>query len=178
MVPGSRNRRSGRVKGKLPVVVLCMCLCILQATSAVPDVEMTGFRIIQETENGRWEIQADKAYYDDRGDVILQEVTARMVSDGTERVTVASDKGLYESEELILYLEGRVVVASALGSRFEAAKLKWDGPRAVMTAENGVTLQRESLKVLGTSVKYTVDSGIAQMHGNVRTTWVEGSVRP
>ena len=136
---------------------------------------MTGFKIIQETDNGRWEIQAGKAFYDGKGDVILKEVSARMISDGMESVTVVSDNGRYESDQLILYLEGHVSVASVWGSRLETPNLKWDGPGAVMVAGDGVQLNRPGLEILGKSVRYTVNSGIAVVDGGVRTTLSERS---
>jgi len=140
-------------------------------------VEMTGFKIIQETDSGRWEIQAEKAYYDGRGDVILQKVFARMITGGMESVSVVSDKGRYETEGLILHLEGHVIVTNGWGSRFEAPILKWDGPGAVMEAGGGILFRRGGMKVLGESVRYTVNSGTAIVDGGVRTTWDERSDR-
>ena len=178
MIPRFKNRRKSCFEGNLPAAILCLFLLFPQTTGAVSDVEMTGFKIIQETDSGRWEIQADKAFYDGRGDVILEEVSARMISDGNESVSVVSDKGRYESEKLILHLEGHVVVVSGWGSRLETPRLKWDGPGALMLADNGVQLKRGSLKVLGGSVRYTVNSGTAIVAGDVRTTWDERSDRP
>ena len=177
MIPRFDIRWESCFKGNLSAAILCLFLFFPQTTGAVSDVEMTGFKIIQETDNGRWEIQAGKAYYDGRGDVILQEVSARMITDGMKRVSVVSDKGRYESEGLILHLEGHVVVASGWGSRFEAPKLKWDGPGAVMVADGGVQLMRGGMKVLGKSVRYTVNSGTAIVDGGVRTTLDERSER-
>ena len=170
-----KNRRETCFRGDLAAALLCLFLLFPQMSGAVSDVEMTGFKIIQETDNGRWEIQAGKAYYDGQGDVILQEVSATMISDGIESVKVVSDKGRYETEGLILYLEGHVAVASGWGSRFEAPKLKWDGPGSLMVAGEGVQLIRYGLKVLGESFRYTVNSGTAVVGGGVRTTWEEGS---
>jgi LPS export ABC transporter protein LptC len=165
-------------EGNLPAAILCLFLFFPQMAGAVSDVEMTGFKIIQETDSGRWEIQADKAFYDGQGDVILQKVSAKMISDGRESVSVVSDKGRYEPERLILHLEGHVVVTSGLGSRFETPRLKWDGPSALMLADNGVQLERGPLKVLGDTVRYTVKSGTAIVAGDVRSTWDERSDRP
>lgn len=159
----------------LSAAALSLFMLLSQTAWAVSDVEMTGFRIIQETPNGRWEIQAGKASYDVGGDVILLAVSARMVADGRERVKVSSDTGRYESDALILHLKGHVVVTSALGSRFQAPSLKWDGPAAVMTAGEGVLLQRGALKIRGERVHYKVNSGTAKIDGGVRTTWVERS---
>ena len=95
-----------------------------------------------------------------------------------ESVSVVSDKGRYESKGLILHLEGHVVVASGWGSRFETPSLKWDGPGALMLADNGVQLKRGPLKIIGDSVRYAVNSGTAKVAGEVRTTWDERSDRP
>lgn len=177
MVHRFKNRRKSCFKGNMSTAILCLFLFFPQSAGAVSDVEMTGFKIIQETDNGRWEIQAGKAYYDGEGDVILQEVSARMITDGMERVSVVSDKGRYESEGLILHLEGHVAVASVWGSRFKAPKLMWDGPGALMVAGDGIQLERGGLKVLGESVRYTVNTGTAIVDGGVRTTWDERSDR-
>ena len=175
MVSGSGSRRPAFYGCRLKAAVLCMSTVLLFSGAAYTDVEMTGFKLIQETGSGQWEIQAGIAYYDGHGDVILQEVSARMVDNGVERVRVASAKGRYESDGLILHLEGDVTVASAWGSRFETANLKWDGPRAVMMADGGVELVRKGWKVMGQSVKYTLRSGTAVIDGGVRTTLDEGS---
>jgi len=167
------SRRGGCFKAAISVAIPCLLLMLPQGSGAVSDVEMTGFKIIQETGGGRWEIEAGKASYDGRGDVILQEVSARMIAKGVERVRVVSDNGRYDSKGLILYLEGNVSVTSDWGSRFEAPNLRWDGPRAVMVAENGIQLKRGGLKVLGKTFRYAVDSGKAVIDGGVRTTWIE-----
>jgi LPS export ABC transporter protein LptC len=173
-----KNRRKSCWESNLPAAVLCLFLLFPQTTGAVSDVEMTGFKIIQATDSGQWEIKAGKAFYDGRGDVILQEVSARMVSEDMESVSVVSDKGRYESERLILHLEGHVVVTSGWGSRLETPRLKWNGPGALMLADTGVQLNRGPLKVLGGSLRYTVNSGTAIVSGGVRTTWDERSGRP
>ena len=171
MVSRLKSRRGGFLWGNLATAVLCLFLLFPQTIGAVSDVEMTGFKITQETDSGRWEIQAGKAYYDGEGDVILQKVSARMIAGDKERVSVMSDKGRYETEGLILHLEGHVNVASALGSRFESPHLKWDGADAVMVADNGVRFERGGFIILGDSFKYTVDSGTATIDGGVLTTW-------
>lgn len=173
-----RNRRDlfsrGYIaEGVLLFMTLFMFLYYPQTTGAVSEVEMTGFRITQETESGQWEIKAGKAHYNGQGDVVLMEVSARMVADGVERVTVVSDQGRYDSEGLILHLEGNVVVASGLGTQFETPRLKWDGPGAVMLAEDGVKLRRDGLEIKGQSVRYTVNNGTAIVDGHVQTTWNE-----
>ncbi|MDF1526194.1 MAG: LPS export ABC transporter periplasmic protein LptC [bacterium] len=171
-------RRKSCFEGDLPAAILCLFLLIPQLAGAVSDVEMTGFKVLQETDNGRWEIQGGKAFYDGQGDVILEKVSAKMISDGRESVNVVSDKGRYEPERLILHLEGHVVVTSGLGSRFKTPKLRWDGRSALMLADNGVQLERGPLKVLGDTVRYTVKSGTVIVAGGVRTTWDERSDRP
>ena len=173
MVSGSVSRRVSCLKSSLLSAFLFQLLLMLHATSVFSDVEMTGFRIIQETGSGRWEIQASAAYYDGQGDVILQEVSATIMDNGVERVNVVSDKGRYESTGLVLHLEGDVTVSSAWGSRFETPNLKWDGPRALMVADGGVRLMRAGWEVKGESVRYTVNSGKAIFDGGVRTIWDE-----
>jgi hypothetical protein len=175
MLTRFKSPRRSCFRGDLAAALLCLFLLFPQTTGAVSDVEMTGFKIIQETDNGRWEIQAGKASYDGQGDVILQKVSARMITDGMESVKVVSDKGRYETEGLILYLEGHVAVVSGWGSRFEAPKLKWDGPGSLMVAGEGVQLIRYGLKVLGESFSYAVNSGTAVVGGGVRTTLEERS---
>lgn len=175
MLTGSANRRGSCLTRNLFIAALIVFVMFLSAAPAFSDVEMTGFTLTQETEGGRWEIRASVAYYDGHGDVILQEVSARMINNGVERVKVVSDKGRYETDGLVLYLEGAVSVASAWGSRFETPTLKWDGPRAVMEAEGGVRLLRAGWEMSGESVSYMVNSGTATVDGGVRTVWSERS---
>jgi len=171
MVPRLKSWRGSCCKVILTAALLYLFLLLPTSAVAVPEVEMTGFKIIQETDTGRWEIRADKAYYDGRGDVILKEVSARMVDKGKESIRVVSDKGRYEPAGLILHLEGNVVVASGRGSRFETPRLKWDRAGAVLVARDGVQLEHRGLKILGRSVKYTIQSGTAEVDGGVQTTW-------
>ena len=168
-----RTRKTIRFAGELPAAVFFAALILLQAVVAFSDVEMTGFRIVQETENGRWEIQAGRAYYDGKGDVNLQEVSARMTKNGIESVSVSSDKGRYETEKMILQLEGNVLVSSSSGVRFKTPRLSWNGPQALMLAERGVEVERGVLSVVGRSIRYTVDTGTALVSGGVKTTWNE-----
>ena len=175
MKGGIKDRIDDCIPIYLKVAVLCIAMIYPQTLSAVSDVEMTGFKIVQETESGRWEIQAGKAYYDGQGDVILQDVSARMSNNGEERIRVVSDKGRYDSQGLVLHLEGSVSVASGWGSKLETSKLEWNGLNATMKADGGVQLMRNGLTIMGKSVRYTVNSGTATVDGSVWTTWDEGS---
>lgn len=173
-----RRWRNSRSRIGSVVVFLIVFMSVMHGKGVLSEVVMTGFRVVQETDRGRWEIRAEKAYYDNLGDVILQEVDARMIKNGIEGVTVRSDRGRYETAALILHLEGNVSVASAWGSRFKAPNLRWDGPHAVMVADEGVLIERGELKVMGESFRYRPDTGTAVVEGGVETTMRERSVRP
>ena len=177
MASADMRVRKGFPGAGLTAVFLTVFMFLFNGETVFSEVEMTGFRIAQETDSGRWEIRADKAYYDNLGDVILHAVDARMVKDNVQGVTVKSDRGRYESSALILHLEGNVRVTSVWGYRFEAPNLRWDGPRAVMIAEGGVEIERGELKVRGASFRYTPDTGTALVDGGVKTTWYERSTR-
>jgi len=175
MVSRFKYRREDCWKGVLGTAFLCLFLLIPLTAGAVSDLEMTGFKINQETGGGRWEIKADKAYYDQHGDVILEKVSAMMRTKGKDQVTVVSDRGRYESDRMILHLEGNVVAATAWGARLRTQSLQWDGPGETMMADHGVQLTRDGLRITGQSVRYMVNTGTALLLGRVRTFWKEGS---
>ncbi|MDF1534936.1 MAG: LPS export ABC transporter periplasmic protein LptC [bacterium] len=154
-----------------------MTLSIPAATAAAPEVEMTGFTILQETDSGRWEIESAKARYDGAGDVLLTGVTATLKSPQGSVLEVVSDRGRFESDRLLLHLEGNVGVTSALGASFEAPRVRWDGSGSVLDADGGVRLTRGPLRVTGSSVRYVVSTGTAFLGGGVKSVWSEGSLR-
>lgn len=145
--------------------------------AAAPEVEMTGFTILQETDSGRWEIESAKARYDGAGDVLLTGVSATLIDTGETVVKVVSDTGRFESDRMLLHLEGHVGVSSVLGATFKAPRVQWDGTGSVMVADGGVELTRGPLMVTGRSVRYLVGKGTAYMDGGVKSVWNEGSPR-
>jgi LPS export ABC transporter protein LptC len=144
--------------------------------AAAPEVEMTGFTILQETDSGRWEIESERARYDGTGDVILTGVSAILIDAGDTVVKVVSDTGRFESNRLMLHLEGNVGVTSALGATFRAPRVRWDGTGSAMEADGGVKLVRGPLRVTGSTVQYLVSKGTAYMDGGVKSVWNEGSL--
>ena len=136
---------------------------------ASSEVEMSGFTIVQETVGGRWEIEAQRASYLDEREVILNGVSARMISGGQDRVSVVSDRGRYESGQQVLHLEGNVVVASRWGSSLRAPAVLWNGSGAYLEASGGVRLQRGAILVNGGSARYMIDTSTAWIIGEVRT---------
>jgi LPS export ABC transporter protein LptC len=152
-------------------------LILPAAVAAAPEVEMTGFTILQETDSGRWEIESAKARYDSAGDVLLTGVSATLVDTGGTVVEVVSDRGRFESSRLMLHLEGNVGVTSALGAAFEAPRVRWDGTDSTMEADGGVRLTRGPLRVTGGTVRYLVSKGTAYMDGGVKSVWKKGSIR-
>ena len=147
------------------------------AVAAAPEVEMTGFTILQETDSGRWEIESAKARYDGAGDVLLTGVSATLINKGGTVVEVVSDRGRFESNRLMLHLEGNVGVTSVLGATFNAPRVRWDGIGSTMEADGGVKLTRGPLRVTGSTVRYLVSKGTAYMDGGVKSVWNEGSLR-
>ena len=137
--------------------------------SASSEVRISGFTIVQETVGGRWEIQAQKASYMNDKRVILDGVSARMITGGEDRVSVVSDRGRYESEQLVLHLEGNVVIASRWGSSIRAPAVLWNGSGDYIEASGGVRLQRGSILVNGETARYSIDTGTVMIRDKVRT---------
>ena len=155
-----------------------LTLSLPAAAAAAPEVEMTGFTILQETDSGRWEIESAKARYDGEGAVLLTGVSATLTGAAGSVVKVLSDSGRFESGRLLLHLEGNVAVTSAWGASFEAPRVRWDGSVSVIVADGGVRLTRGPLRVTGRSVRYAVSTGTAFMDGGVKSVWYEGSSQP
>ncbi len=154
-----------------------LTLSLSAVAAAAPEVEMTGFTILQETESGRWEIESAKARYDGEGAVLLTGVSATLTGAEGSVVKVLSDSGRFESDRLLLHLEGNVAVTSAWGASFNAPRVRWDGSVSVMEADGGVRLTRGPLRVTGSSVRYVVNTGTAFLDGGVKSVWNKGSFR-
>lgn len=137
--------------------------------SSSSELEMSGFIIVQETNTGRWEIQARNASYVDEREVILDGVEARLVSDGKEQVRVESSAGRFESDQLVLYLEGNVTIKNYRDLSLQAPIVRWDGSGDYLEASGGVKLQRGSIVIYGSSGRYTVETGTAHISGKVMT---------
>lgn len=151
------------------VVLIAAAWTIPTAASASPELEISDFVIVQETDSGRWEIKAQRASYMDEREILLNGVSARMVSDGQDRVSVVSETGRFEPDLLVLHLEGNVVIKSSWGSSLRAPAVRWNGSGDYLEASGGVKLQRGAIMVYGSSARYTIDTGIARILGKVRT---------
>jgi LPS export ABC transporter protein LptC len=170
--------RSVLAASVLTGIFLGSCLLLTSAEAASSELEVSGFTIVQETADGKWEIQARRASYQGEKAVILHEVSARMTSEGEDRISVVSDRGRYESDTFILHLEGNVAVASGWGSTFRAPNIRWDGSGAYLEASGGVELRRGAILVHGRSARYNVNTGTASIEGTVRTVLDAGSHLP
>lgn len=161
------------------VVILISIMSTAPFSSfASSELEISGFTIVQETDGGKWEIQAHRATYEDEKEVILDRVSARMISGGEDRLSVVSDRGRYESEQQLLHLEGNVVLASRWGSSLRAPTVLWNGSEEYIEASGGIKLQRGSMLVYGGSARYILDTGTAWVLGKVRTVLVTEGYRP
>ena len=160
------------------VALLSLILALPVSASASSELEMSGFTVVQETGSGRWEIQARKASYIDEREVLLNGVSARMTSEGEDRISVVSERGRYEPDQLVLHLEGNVVVASRWGSSLQAPAVLWNGSGAYLEASGGVKLQRGSIMVYGASARYSIDTGTAWVLGKVRAVVEMGKNGP
>lgn len=167
-----------RIATVVLTALLGMCWAISTPASASSELEMSGFVIVQETDTGRWEIQARKASYMDEKEVLLKGVSAKMFADGEERIRVKSETGRFDSDRLVLHLEGNVTITSRWGSSLQAPVVRWDGLGDYLEASGGVSLQRGAIMVYGTSGRYTVETGTALILGKVRTILEKGDMSP
>jgi len=151
------------------VMLSGLCWSSVRPAYPSPELEMSGFVIVQETDNGRWEIQARSASYVNEEDVLLSGVSAKMILNGKDRISVISETGRFESGRQVLHLEGNVVIASRWGSSLHAPSVRWDGPEDYIEASGGVELERGPVRVYGSSARYTIDTGTALILGKVRT---------
>ncbi|UCG39169.1 MAG: LPS export ABC transporter periplasmic protein LptC [bacterium] len=162
----------------LTVVLLLAALFVPASIPASNDLEMTGFAIVQNTAGGKWEIRARRATYENEREVVLFEVSARMTSEGTERVTVVGDRGRYDSGTMVLHLEGNVAVKGQSGSSFLAPSVLWAWARSVLEASGGVMLTRGPFSISGGRARYGVDTGRTMVREDVRTVWTRQGEMP
>ena len=177
-VLASGCRRSAWWAAVKTSVLAAVILLFPIRAAAVSEMEMSGFSVVQETGSGKWIIQARTAVYKDEKEVILDTVTAEMVSGGRAEISVVGDKGRYDPERLILHLEGNVVARAGQGFSLRAETVQWDGSGAFLEAWGGVELTRGGVLVQGGSVRYTINTGMALIMGKVRTILKLGRIGP
>ena len=163
----------------LSLQVLAALLLFMPVQAAdVPEMEISGFSVVQETGGAKWTIRARTATYRDEMEVILDAVSAEMTSGGVGKISVTGDTGRYDAQKLVLYLEGNVVARTVRGLNLRADTVRWNGNGAFLEAWGGVELTNGPILVQGGSARYTPGTGTALVMGKVRTILATGRIGP
>lgn len=160
------------------LVLTALILFLPVQAPGVPEMEISGFSVVQETGGTKWTIRARTATYRDEMEVILDAVTAEMASGGVREVSVTGDTGRYDAEKQILFLEGNVVARTVRGLHLRAETVRWNGTGAFLEAWGGVELTNGPILVRGGSARYTPGTGTALVMGKVMTILETGRISP
>ena len=150
------------------VLVILVIFPILR-TAAASEVSITGFSFVQDTARGPWAIEARHAVFQEGEGVVLDAVSARMVTGDGEELSVVSDKGHYDPEKLVLDLEGHVLARHEGGFILKAGKVTWDGTGATLRIREEVEMAGQALRVNGESALYEIDGQAFLFTGGVQT---------
>lgn len=157
----------------LPTVFL-VALMVAPSHGMPPDVEIKGFRVVQEGDSGRWEIVASEASYNAEAVAILEGVKAHLVDGSVKRVDVHGLRGRYISARKLLSLEGEVTVRTDSGYLFRTPRIEWNGEDSTLVSEKGVELLTGDLSISGKRLDYFIGDRRVLITGDVRSVWVVG----
>ena len=146
--------------------------------AAASEVRINGFHFVQETVRGPWTIEADSAVFREGEEVVLEAVSARMVSRDGEEFSVTGDRGRYDPENQVLNLEGHVLAHHGRGFTLKARKVRWEGSGAALHIRDGVEMRGRTILVQGESARYDLDVQTVLFTGGVRTTLRPGGALP
>jgi len=148
---------------------LFLVLFLVPGTAAASEVAITGFSFVQDTVRGPWTIEARYAVFQEEQGVILDAVSARMVTRTGEELSVVSDKGHYDPEKLVLDLEGHVLARHGGGFVLKAGKVRWDGSGATLEIREEVEMAGPAILVNGDRALYEIDGRAILFTGGVQT---------
>ncbi|UCF31659.1 MAG: LPS export ABC transporter periplasmic protein LptC [bacterium] len=158
-----------------------LCLLLLSpkmSFASPPEIKITGFRVAQEGESGRWEIVASEASYYAQTEAVLEEVRAQLIDGTITRVDVQGSHGRFRSAEKILSLEGNVTIRTDAGYRFTTPVMEWNGGEGTIQSKEGVELVSREITVWGERLHYSIGDRRTILDGKVRSVWrFDGSVR-
>lgn len=141
-------------------------------SSLASDIQLKGFKIVEENGPAPWRIQAAEASVRNKSLVALRDIRAQMLEGAVEKVWARGDRGLYNTDTRILDLEGDTRAGTVSGFHFSAPTLRWDGNSSIITSQGGVELTASRLRVQGRTLSYNISTGIMFITGDVRARWL------
>jgi hypothetical protein len=169
--PDSHRRLEGPLFFLRFLFTIMMIWVLYPAPLFAADLEITGFKLVQGSSGNRWEIRSGSARYDGDVRVILSEVEARVLDQGSRGFAVSGKKGEYLSNLEELTIEKDVVARTGTGYTFRAPEVKWVGPRSEVQAGGGITLSAQGLKISGRSMIYDIRKKVSLVTGDTVTSW-------
>ena len=172
-----RASRKGWLRVLMATLIMTTVVQISTFTgslAALRTVKISGFTLVQEGDEGTWEIVAAEAVYDSETEIALEKVAARLFEEGKNLVTVDGDRGRFFAGEKVLVLEGNVLIRTLSGYSFSAPQLEWSGDESRITARGRVTLKHLSMMVRADRVEHWIESGVFAINGNVNVLWERG----
>lgn len=177
MICWKRASKKGWLRTLMATLIVMTAVQISTFTGSLAaprTVQISGFTLVHEGDEGTWEIVAAEAVYDSETEIVLEQVAARLFEEGKNLVTVDGDRGRYFAGEKMLVLEGNVLIRTLSGYSFSASQLEWSGEESRITARGKVFLKHLSMMVRADRVEHWIESGVFAMNGNVNVLWERG----
>lgn len=116
-----------------------------------------------------WQITASRLTTTEReNELLLEDVDAVLRGEGGGRFQVTSEKGLYDTDRLVLTLEQRVRIQLENDHELKTDLLHYLEKTGRVETEAPVRLQGPGLMVRGQGMTYDLDSGSYAVGGRVR----------
>ena len=152
------------------VVAALVLTCPLPGQSS--DIQLKGFKIVEENGPSPWKIQASEAAVQNETLVDLVDIRAQMLEGTVEKVWASGDTGAYNTDTRVLDLAGDARAGTVSGLNFNAPTLRWDGNSSNITSHGGVRVTASWLFVKGTTLVYNASTGTTLVTGDVRARWL------
>jgi len=136
------------------------------------EVQISGFTVTEKENEGFWKIKAAEANYNEDEEAELTDVHARLLEGDREKVSVMGSRGRYISDKSLLILEGDVQIQTNTGYRLTAPRMEWNRNESTIRSMGGVELTGTWLLVRGRTLKYSINSSVAVITGDVMTRWI------
>ena len=159
MICWKRASKKGWLRALMATLLVTTAVQISTFTGSLAaprTIQISGFTLVHEGDEGTWEIVAAEAIYDSETEIVLEQVAARLFEEGKNLVTVDGDRGRYFAGEKMLVLEGNVLIRTLSGYSFSASQLEWSGEESRITAWGKVFLKHLSMMVRADRVEHWI----------------------
>lgn len=171
ITPKTGRRRECRGSSLRRAAFKVLILTFAASPLMASDLEMTGFRLVQGSDGGRWEITSGSARYDGENRVLLKEVGARQIGAPEGNFSINGQRGVYLSDREELTVESDVVARTGRGYIFRAPKVKWLGKHSQVHATGGILLTADGVNINGRKLVYDLVLRQSLILGSTVTRW-------